>query len=228
VVVRPAKSWWETPAGWAVGAAALLVALSMFIFALNGMRANDTDPISPGGAASASSSVAEPGAQVQSGQATASASTSPTRPAGAPRGVVDLFNLREGSQILAANEAGWNGYLYRQSEPTCTILSTNGFAIFAFPDERPARFDRLDVFVEATNPYNARTVELQASDSERGPFESVGTFSVPNFRNERQPFHEFPFEPVTARYVKLIIRDWQEHSGPNGNVCTMRLMGALQ
>jgi hypothetical protein len=31
---RSSKSWWETPAGWAVGGAALLVATSLFVFAL--------------------------------------------------------------------------------------------------------------------------------------------------------------------------------------------------
>jgi hypothetical protein len=52
---------------------------------------------------------------------------------------------------------------------------------------------------------------------------------VPNFRNERQPFHEFAFETVTARYVKLVALDWLERAGgPNGNVCTMQLLGILQ
>jgi hypothetical protein len=229
VIARAARSWWETPAGWAVGGAALLLAISVFIFALRGMNSNDTSLNSPGGPPPASSGGTEPGASGPPGQSTASTSAPVAQPAGTGSGAIDLFNLRDGSQILAANEAGWNGYLYKQSEPTCTILSTNGFAVFAFRDERPARFDRLGVFIEATNPYNVKTVELQASiDSERGPFQSVGRFSVPNFRNEREPFHEFTFEPVTARYVKIVILDWQEHSGPNGNVCTMRLMGTLQ
>ena len=229
VAVRAAKSWWETPAGWAVGGAALLMAISVFIFALSGLSSNDTGLISPGGSQSASSSSANSGTPVPPGQATAGTSAPAARAAGGESGAIDLFNLRDGSQILAANEAGWNGYLYKQSEPTCTILSTKGFAVFAFRDERPARFDRLEVFIEATNPYNVRTVELQAStESEHGPFQSIGRFTVPNFRNERQPFHEFTFDPVTARYVKLVILDWQEHSGPNGNVCTMRLMGTLQ
>ena len=221
---RPARSWWETPAGWAVGGAALLVAISLFLFALTGMRSNDTGPIS-GGVPSASTSIAEPEPPPSPGEG---AVTAPA-PAVPQSGLVDLLDLRDGSELVATNEAGWKNYLYGKSEPACSIISTKGFAIFGFRDERPARFDRLGVFIEATNPYNVKTVELQASaESERGPFQTVGTFSIPNFRNERQPFHEFTFAPVTARYVKIVIVDWQEHSGPNGNVCTMRLMGTVQ
>ena len=86
------------------------------------------------------------------------------------------------------------------------------------------------MFVDFTSGYNIKTVELYASDeSDRGPFEKIGTFTVPNFRNERQPFHDFTFEPVTARYVKLVAVDWQEGAGrPNGIICTVRLLGTLQ
>ena len=89
--------------------------------------------------------------------------------------------------------------------------------------------DRLGVFVEATSGYNAKTVELYASDqSDQGPFEKVTTIAVPNYRNERQKMHEFRFDPVTARYVKLVVVDWQSGGGaPNGNVCTMELYGSL-
>jgi hypothetical protein len=138
--------------------------------------------------------------------------------------------MKEGAQIVAASEAGWKDYIFGRDEPSCSIISTSGFVVFAFRDERPARFDRLGIFVEATSSYGVKTVELYASDdSERGPFRKVSSFTVPNYRNERQPFHEFPFEPVSARYVKLVAVDWQDRpGGPNGNVCTMQLLGTLQ
>ena len=147
-----------------------------------------------------------------------------------PAGTIDLLDVSDGAQIVAASEAGWKAYIYARDEPTCSVISTNGFVTFAFRDERPARFNRIGVFVEATSGYNLKTVELYASDeSDRGPFRKVGTFTVPNFRNERQPFHEFTFDPVTARYVKLVAVDWQEGAGrPNGYLCSMRLLGTLQ
>ena len=78
--------------------------------------------------------------------------------------------------------------------------------------------------------YNLKTVELYVSDdSERGPFRKIGTFTVPNFRNERQPFHQFTFEPVTARYAKFVVVDSYDSSMPNDvTVCTMELLGVLQ
>ena len=115
------------------------------------------------------------------------------RPSSAPAGTIDLLDVSDGAQIVAANEAGWKDYIFARDEPTCSDISTNGFVTFAFRDERPARFDRIGVFVESTSGYNVKTVELYASDeSDRGPFEKIGTFTVPNFRNERQPFHDSP------------------------------------
>jgi len=223
---RMAKSWWETPAGWAVGAAALLLAAALLVLVLRG-----TGVI--GGATSAPDVVATESspASAPAGGAVSPAAPSAARPVTAPAGTIDLLDVSEGAQIVAANEAGWRNYLYARDEPYCSVISTNGFVTFAFRDERRARFDRIGVFVEATSGDNVKTVELYASDeSDRGPFQKLGTFTVPNFRNERQPFHEFTFEPVTARYVKLVAVDWQQGAGgrPNGIVCTMRLLGTLQ
>ena len=222
---RMAKSWWETPAGWLVSAAALLLAATLLVLVLRG-----TGLI--GGAAPAPDAVAtEPSpAPAPAGGAVSPATPAGTRPSNAPAGTIDLLDIGDGAQIVAASEAGWKAYIYARDEPTCSVISTNGFVTFAFRDERPARFDRIGVFVEATSGYNVKTVDLYASDeSDRGPFRKIGTFTVPNFRNERQPFHEFTFEPVTARYVKLVAVDWQEGTGrPNGYLCTMRLLGTLQ
>mgnify|MGYP001462714753 FL=1 len=226
VEMRTARSWWETPAGWAVGAAALLLAAALFVLVLRGTGLIGSGTPAPEELAAQSNSTAEP---AQTAAPTA-ASGGARRPAKPPTGTINLLDVRDGAQIVAANEAGWKDYIYARDAPYCSVISTNGFVTFAFRDERQARFDTLGVFVEATSSYNVKTVELYASDaSERGPFQKVGTFVVPNFRNERQPFHEFTFEPVTARYVKLVAVDWQEGGGrPNGNVCTMQLLGTLQ
>jgi HAMP domain-containing protein len=224
----PAKSWWETPAGWAVGAAALILATGLLIVALSttGLIGRPTrSPVEP---AAQSDSAGRPAATTASSASAPSDGAS--RPANPPAGTINLLDVRDGAQIVAANEGGWKDYLFARDKPYCSVISTGGFVTFAFRDEGRARFDRLGVFVEATNSSNVKTVELHASDeSDRGPFQKVGTFIVPNFRNERQPFHEFTFAPVTARYVKLVAVDWQERAGgPNGLVCTMQLMGTLQ
>jgi hypothetical protein len=220
-MVRQARSWWETPAGWAVGASALLAAASLFILVLRGSGSSERVVEPSAGPAGSSANAAGVNPAPAPGRAPGAASL--------PDGTVNLLDVRDGAQIVAANEAGWKDYIFSRAEPYCSVIGTNGFVMFAFRDERQARFDRLGIFVEATSGYNVRTVELYASnESDRGPFQKVGSFVVPNFRNERQPFHEFTFAPVTARYVRLVALNWQEGSGPNGNVCTMQLLGTLQ
>jgi hypothetical protein len=224
---RSGKSWWETPAGWAVGGAALLLAAGFFVLALRGAGLF--------GSPASSAAVDSP----PTAGRTETATTSPAAPASSPAGVgnaaarssgaINLLDLDEAAQIVAASEAGWKDYIFGQRKLYCSVISTGGFVTFAFRGERPARFDRFGIFVDYTSSSNVKTVELHVSDeSERGPFRKIGTFTVPNYRNERQPFHEFALEAVTARYVKFVIVDWQNPNGPNGNVCTMELLGTLQ
>jgi hypothetical protein len=223
---RAVKSWWETPAGWAVGAAALILAAALFVMALSTAGLMGRPAPSTAAPDAPSNSTGDPTRP----PAAAAASDGASRPANPPAGTTNLLDVRDGAQIVAANEGGWKNYIFGRDEPYCSVISTGGFVTFAFRDERRARFDRLGVFVEATSSSNVKTVELHTSDeSERGPYQRVGTFIVPNFRNERQPFHEFTFQPVTARYVKLVAVDWQARAGgPNGIVCTMQLVGTLQ
>jgi hypothetical protein len=108
-----------------------------------------------------------------------------------------------------------------------TVLSTKGFAVFAFRDEKPVRIDGVGVYVEATNGRNLKELQVLASDqSETGPFRKVALITVPNYRNMRGPVHEFPVPPFTARYVRLEIQGWQDGPDfPNGYVGGLRLYG---
>jgi len=221
------KSWWQTPAGWAVGAAALLVATAFFLQVLRQLGVIGV----PGASGPAVGTLSADRDNLRELAAAAKApSGSPSRTTASSTGTINLLDVGEGAQIVAANESGWRDYIFGRDKPYCSVIATKGFVTFAFRDERRARFDRFGVFIEATSDYNVKTIELYASDqSDQGPFQKVGTFTVPNFRNGRQPFHEFTFEPVSARYVKLVAVDWQARAGgPNGNVCTMVLYGSLR
>jgi hypothetical protein len=183
----------------------MLVAAGFFLLTLRAVGFLGSSTPAPTGLADRSNAAtsAQPSAAVPPAAAPAAGSSTPRA-----EGTINLLNVKEGAHIVAANEAGWKDYIF----------------------ERPAQFDRLGVFVDATSSYHVKTVELHVSDdSERGPFRKIASFTVPNYRNERQPFHEFPFAPVSARYVKLVAIDWQDRpGGPNGNVCTMQLLGTLQ
>ena len=116
------------------------------------------------------------------------------------------------------------------SKLTTTVLSTRGFAVFAFRDEKPAKIDTVGVFVEYTAGRNLKQLALYASDqSETGPFRKIAVLTVPNYRNMRTAYHEFKVDPFEARYVKLELVSWQEGEGfPNGYVGSLALFGAMR
>ena len=135
-----------------------------------------------------------------------------------------LFDPENGAQIVAAGEEAWRGILETQ-QPKCTFLSKQSFVIVGLGKEQPTPIATLAVHVDAQGNYNLKQLALFAADDERGPFKKIGEFEIPNHKNMRAPFHEFKFEPVTTRYVKLQIVSFVHGDGPNGNVCTMQLYG---
>ncbi len=145
----------------------------------------------------------------------------------AAAGRVNLLDPDEGGKLIAANEENWRRLLAK--EPTSTTITSHGFAVFAFRDEKPALIDTLAVFVDSTSGYNVKEMALYATDkAETGPFVKVGEVQIPNYRNMRTPFHEFKLGPFTARYVKVEIVSWQQGEPPNGYVGTIRLYGTVK
>ena len=59
-----------------------------------------------------------------------------------------------------------------------------------------------------------------------GRLEPIGTFSTENVRMIKQPFQEFRFSPVTAKYFK--IRTLKNHGGSEAvRAFEMQLLGKL-
>jgi TIR domain len=138
---------------------------------------------------------------------------------------INLLDPQHGAVLVSAAEESWRE-LIEVPEPTCTILSGKSFAVVQLGGNGPARFDTLAVHVDSASGYNLKTLALLAADKEQGPFTEVGVFEIPNYRNMRAPYHEFAFAPATARFVKLVIRDFYRGEGPNGNACSIRLYAA--
>ena len=137
----------------------------------------------------------------------------------------NLFDPQNGAQVVAAAEENWRNIVAMQPL-ACTTLSGRSFVVIELRDEPPARFDTLAVHVDYASDYNLKTLALLAATKETGPFTEVAELEVPNYRNMRTPLHELRFAPVTARFVKLEIRDFYHGEGPNGYVCSMRLLSA--
>ena len=152
-----------------------------------------------------------------------------TTPKVAPGGGhTNLLDPQEGGKLVIANQDGWRQVMERDLRTA--VLSTHGFAVFAFRDEKPAEIDAVAVYVESSSGYNVKELAVYAADqSETGPFRKVATITVPNYRNMRAPLHEFKVDPFTARYVKLELTSWQDPGGiPNGYVGNLQLLGTLK
>jgi hypothetical protein len=230
---RETSTWWRTPAGAAAGLGALLIGIALLLMALNqaGLVGGEPQPAASATDIAVESAPATVDARQPPASAPASSTESPGGNAasagrdstGAER--VNVLDPAQGGMLVIANEDGWRSIIVPDSRGT--VLSTKGFAVFAFRDEKPVRIDGVGAYVEATNGRNLKELQVLASDqSETGPFRKVALITVPNYRNMRGPVHEFPVPPFTARYVRLEIQGWQDGPDfPNGYVGGLRLYG---
>src|SRR6185312_11786638 len=86
----------------------------------------------------------------------------------------------------------------------------DGEGIWSFRDGKPATFDSFEVLIPGTDQYNLREFELLAGDDgPLGQFRSIGVFATQNIKMMQAPSQRFTFPPVTARYLKVVLRtDW--------------------
>lgn len=139
----------------------------------------------------------------------------------------NLLSPGNGGQVVAAAAADWAHLI--DGDEDQGVWVGGGEGVFAFKDERPARFDTFAVLIPDTNDLNLKTFELLAGDdSPTGPFTSIGKFDTQNMRLFKSPYQEFRFQPVTAKYLK--VRSLANQRGDNGAVRAyeFQLFGDLQ
>jgi hypothetical protein len=151
-----------------------------------------------------------------------------TRPNGtATSSRMNLLTPDNGGQLLVASKDTWALTVDGKADSGAWV--DQGQAVFGFKDDRAATFDTFAVLINATADHNVKDVELLAgNDSPTGRFESIGKFSTQNVRIMKQPYQEFHFAPVKAKYVK--IKPLRAHSGTNYAVWAdeFQLFGTLE
>jgi hypothetical protein len=226
----PARHWWQTRPGQALGVGGLLVGLSVLLIALKqvgfiGSPTHSRD--SAGVPAIQSPSVAAP--MVKPTQ-TPESQVARQPPPAVTASIVEPLNLLDteaGARLLAANEESWKRLF--AGKPTSTIVSRNGFAVLALRGDKAAKFDTLAIFVDFASVDNIKELAVYTSSaSPEGPFAKVAQLTVPNYRNMEKPFHELHVTPSEARFVKLQVVSLQNDYGPNGLLGTIQLYASKQ
>ena len=118
-----------------------------------------------------------------------------------------LIAAANGGVLVAAPNDEWSKLNDGDPDRATTY---DGEGIWSFKDGKPATFDSFEVLIPATDQYNLKEFELLAGDDgPLGQFRSIGVFATQNIKMMQAPFQRFAFPPVTARYLKVVLRtDW--------------------
>jgi hypothetical protein len=150
-----------------------------------------------------------------------------TSPSPAKAGRINLIAAENGGEIVTASTERWTATVDGK-EDTYTWVDS-GQAVYAFKDGRAATFDAFAVLIPSTSDNNLGEFEILAgNDGASGQFTSLGIFKPQNVRIMKQPFQEFRFAPVKAKYLKF--RSLKAANGSSGAVMAyeFQLWGTLE
>jgi TIR domain len=226
-MANTAASYWGTIKTFGMGAiAALAVVVAVWLYGPFGKQ-RDTVPPVAGTAEPAKANTKSAPATVATAQTNPPAAVTAAKTSSPVRGRVNLLSEEHGGQLLVASSDKWK-MLVDGKEDTYVWVD-NGFGVFGFRDGKPALVDTFTVLVPNQNGGNLKEFELFTGNaSPTGPFESIGRFSTQNMRIMQNPYQEFRFPPVKAKYFK--VQSLRSHDDSSGAVSAyeIQLFGELQ
>lgn len=154
------------------------------------------------------------------------AATSP--PSAAPsKGRINLLAPENGGQLIVAATEKWN-LLIDGKDDSGTYVDS-GIGVFGFADGQAATFDTFTMLIPVSADVNVKDFELLAgNDGPTGKFDLIGKFTAQNIRVMRQPFQEFHFAPVKAKFLKFHALVNQNNSGGAIYAYEFQLFGKLE
>jgi hypothetical protein len=154
---------------------------------------------------------------------TASQQSDPAPGVPSQRKGINLLAPENGGQLLLVPSDHWLATIDGKENG----VWIGGEAVYAFKDERQATFDTFTVLIPESQNYNLKEFELLAgNESPTGRFEPIGRFQAQNIKFVKQPYQEFKFPPVKARYLKVKILS--SHGGtPDALAYEVQLFGML-
>ncbi len=178
---------------------ALAVVGAFWLYGKGGKERLTSAPAAP------SVSVQTPAPAANTASATVAPVTAPmpsTVKQPASTGRVNLLSPEQGGQVLVASTDRWK--LLIDGKEDAYVWTDTGFGVFGFRDGKSALIDTFTVLVPAQSANNIKEFELFAGNAgPTGPFESIGRFSTQNMRMMQNPYQEFRFPPVKAKYLKF-------------------------
>jgi hypothetical protein len=218
----PAGQRWQTRLALVVGGAAFMIGLSVLIFTLRQVGViGPPQHLSDSGTATPSRpSDTQPPGRVQAPEASAAV------PAGVETERVNLLDTDAGARLLYSKpdqEMYWNR-IFTAAAAVAPGIVIGGFAVVKLPGDKAVSFDTLAILVEnAYAAYGPKALALFTSPtSPEGPFIKAAQIAVPNHFIVQQPYQEFRFAPVEARFVKLQVLS-SHASGTSAYVGTIHL-----
>ena len=125
--------------------------------------------------------------------------------------------------MLVASSRQW----LKTIDGTGADLDIGAEAVYAFKDEQSVIFDSFRVLIHGTSDTNLNEFQLLAgNDSPSGKFNPLGTFRTQNLLLVKDPYQEFKFSPVKAKYLKVKILSSQGHAITWNN--NFQLLGMLE
>jgi TIR domain len=153
----------------------------------------------------------------------------PTASTQSQSSVINLLSPENGGQVIVATNDQWR-YAIDGDEKNWQYIDIGvlgSWAVYGFKDDRPATFDTFKVLILGAETWNLKEFELLAgNDSPTGKFESIGKFQTQNVRFFKNPYQEFRFPAVKARYFKVKVIS--SHGFSSVGVYEFQLLGVLE
>lgn len=130
-------------------------------------------------------------------------------------GRINLINVKFGGQILVAPADYWAKSIDSSEEGfTITCEDKDCEGVYGFKDGRSATFDMFCMLIPATRLNVKKFTLYYGNDSPTGRFDSIGSFQTQNVLIFAQPYQQFKFPAIDAKYFKIrIISYWGNSEG---------------
>ena len=116
---------------------------------------------------------------------------------------INLLAADQGGQALVVPNDEWFKPISGKEGEGASV-GVGQEAVYAFKDEKPAKFSKFSTLITAASDSNAKQIELLvANDSPTGTFRSVGILNVYNAKLVKSPYQELSFDETAAKYVKI-------------------------